>query len=688
MLYRWQNEAVEGKSPLEQLVYQSRLVGAEDALVLWGGGNNSIKEMGSDPLGQPLPVMYIKGSGSDMKSILAGEYPAVRLDYVLPLQERSAMSDDEMVAYLARCLMDPTSPRPSIETLLHAFLPHRAVLHTHADAILAITNNQGRERTVRDCFGNNVVLVPYLRPGFELSRQVGLLARRQPEAEGLILMNHGLITWGDTPQAAYEKHIELVTRAEEFIKQQRTIQPAARTAVQDQTEGIVHERHNRAAAIAPVLRGLLGQEKQVVLRYDDSPETLGFLGRRDIARLTQIGAATPDHLLHTKRFPLVVNIEAGLPKAAQREAIRVALEQYAMDYRSYFEKYALPGEKMLESKPRVVLVPGVGMWTAGKDARAAQVVADIYRHTMKIISDAEVLGGYATLNDKDAFEGEYWPLELYKLTLLPKEKDLARKVALVTGAASGIGRAIALRFAEEGAHVVVTDLNVEGARAVAQEICQKQGLNRATGLELNVTSPASVAEALAATCRAYGGLDILVSNAGVAFVGAIDQLDLEQWEKSLAVNTTGHFLVVRAALEIMKAQGTGGSIVFNATKNVTAPGKDFGAYSVSKAAEAQLCRIVAIEAADFGIRANMLNPDAIFEGSQLWSEELRQQRAQAYGLNVEELPDFYRKRNLLKAEVTSADVAEAALFLASNRSGKTTGAMLPVDGGVKEAFPR
>jgi rhamnulose-1-phosphate aldolase/alcohol dehydrogenase len=628
--------------------------------------------------------MYIKGSGSDMKSIVPKEYPAVRLDYVLPLIEREAMSDEEMVAYLARCLIDPTSPRPSIETLLHAFLPWRAVLHTHTDAILALTNTRGREKTVRECFGDGMILVPYLRPGFELSRQVGLLAKKQPGADGLILMNHGLITWGDTPQEAYEKHIALVTKAENFVKG-RAIAKAAGATVADVPAS---RREGLAVRFGPVLRGLLGREKPVILEYDDKPEVLDFLARPEAGQITQIGPATPDHLLYTKRYPLFVNLPLEASLEEQKGVIAQALDQYQANYKAHFEKHAPPEEKMLEPMPRVVLVPGLGMWTAGKDARAARIVHDIYRHTMTIVAGAEELGVFATLNDKDAYEAEYWPLELYKLTLLPKEKELARKVALVTGAASGIGRAIARRLAEEGAHVVVTDLDEAGAEAVAEEINKKQGLRRAIALSLDVTKAEDVARSIAVTCQTYGGLDIVVSNAGIAQVGAIDKLELRDWERSLAVNTTGHFLVVRAALEVMKTQGTGGSIVFNATKNVTAPGKDFGAYSVAKAAEAQLCRIVAIEAGEYGIRANMLNPDAIFEGSQLWSEELKRQRAQAYGLKVAELPDFYRQRNLLKAEVSGEDVAEAALFLAGPRSAKTTGAMLPVDGGVREAFPR
>jgi NAD(P)-dependent dehydrogenase (short-subunit alcohol dehydrogenase family) len=333
-------------------------------------------------------------------------------------------------------------------------------------------------------------------------------------------------------------------------------------------------------------------------------------------------------------------------------------------------------------------LPGAGMWTAGKDARAARIVRDIYRHTMRIVTAAESAGGYETLNDSDAFHGEYWPLELYKLTLLPKDKDLAGRIALVTGAASGIGRAIAERLAEEGAHLVVTDVDERLAIEVAEGIVSKNGLRRAVALRLDVSSEEDVSRAFETTVREYGGLDVVVSNAGISSFGSLDGLSTADWDRAFAVNSRGHFLVARSALQVMKRQGIGGSIVFNASKNVTAPGKEFGAYSVSKAAEAQLCRIVALEGGEFGIRANMVNPDAIFGGSRFWSEEMRAMRAQSYGVPTEKLTDFYRNRTLLMTEVTAADGAEAALFFAGPRSAKTTGAMLPVDGGVKEAFPR
>jgi rhamnulose-1-phosphate aldolase/alcohol dehydrogenase len=663
-----QNRWTESPQPeIEQLVYQSRLVGMEEGLVLWGGGNNSVKSRTTDLLGQAIDVMYIKSSGSDMKSIVPKQFPAVRLDYIAPLRARDEeMSDQEMVDYLAKCLIDPASARPSIETLLHAFLPARAVLHTHADAILALTNTRGREATVRACFGEDVILVPYRRPGFRLSRDVADAFDAAPSAAGLVLMNHGLITWGDTVEEAYARHIDLVSRAEQFGATATAAPSSKRDAA-----GV----SAAAGAAALQIRATLGGR---VLELDDSAEVLGFLAREDAERISQIGAATPDHLLYTKRFPLFIR---------EGDDIAAAFAQYRTRYQRWYDAH--PSEfAMLEPNPRIVLMPGVGMWTGGKDARAARIVRDIYRHTMHIVTAAVEAGGYETLNDFDAFHAEYWPLELYKLTLLPKEKELASRIALVTGAASGIGRAVAERFAEEGAHVVVTDIDLALAESVAESIVTKHGLRRALALQLDVADEGSVDAAFDAAVRAYGGVDVVVSNAGISSFGSLDTLSTADWDRAFAVNARGHFLVSRAAIRIMKAQGLGGSIVFNASKNVTAPGKEFGAYSVSKAAEAQLCRIVALEGGEFGIRANMLNPDAIFGGSRFWSDEMRTMRAQAYGVDTANLPDFYRNRTLLKVEVTADDVAEAALFLAGPRSSKTTGMMLPVDGGVKEAFPR
>ncbi|HXU12205.1 MAG TPA: SDR family oxidoreductase, partial [Candidatus Binatia bacterium] len=402
--------------------------------------------------------------------------------------------------------------------------------------------------------------------------------------------------------------------------------------------------------------------------------------------------ATPDHLLYTKPRPLFIEPPADLDAPGGAEALKAALSgglrQYAAWCDEYVRRNGTGKEPRLDPIPRVVLIPGVGMLTAWKDAKHTRIVADIYHHTIGVMRAAQGIGEYRSLDLKDTFDVEYWPMELYKLTLAPPEKELARRVALVTGAAHGIGRAVARLFAAEGCHVAVTDLDGEKAAMVAREICEAQGMDRAIGLRLDVADEASVEAAFRDTVVAWGGVDLVVSNAGMAHSAPLDKMELADWQRSLDVNATGHFLVARAALRILKDQMMGGGLVFIASKNVLAPGKDFGAYSAAKAAQTQLARVLAIEAGEHGIRVNIVNPDAVFQDSRLWSEAVRQERAKAHGVLPDQLEDFYRKRNLLKVRVLAEDVAQAALWLASDRSGKTTGCILPVDGGVREAFPR
>jgi NAD(P)-dependent dehydrogenase (short-subunit alcohol dehydrogenase family) len=369
-------------------------------------------------------------------------------------------------------------------------------------------------------------------------------------------------------------------------------------------------------------------------------------------------------------------------------AVEKSLDAFVKDYTAYFEAHRFEGAELFDPLPRVVLVPGLGMFTAGRDRRTSGIVDDIYHHTMSVIGNASAFGRYVSLTSKDAFDVEYWPLELYKLTLAPPEKELARRIVLVTGAASGIGRAVARRLAAEGAHVVVTDLDAAGAKKTADEIVGALGAGRALGFGMDVTSETSVRSAFEETLLAYGGLDVLVSNAGVAHSSPVATMKLDDWLGSFAVNATGHFLVAREAMRILLAQGQGGALVFVATKNVMSPGKDFAAYSAAKAAEAQLAKVLALEGAPHGIRSNIVNPDAVFQDSKLWSEGVRRERAAAQGIAPDQIEEFYRKRNLLGARILPEDVAEAVLFFAADRSAKTTGCTLTVDGGVKDAFPR
>jgi rhamnulose-1-phosphate aldolase/alcohol dehydrogenase len=686
MRSRWDESATRALDGLDLVVHGSRLIGAETSLVVWGGGNTSIKTLERDHRGREVQVLRVKGSGSDLKSIQRKDFPGVRMDDIRALLARDDMGDQEMVAYLAHALQEPGGPRPSIETLLHGFVEAYAVVHTHADAIVSLTNNDRAHEVLAAVYGKDVITLPYRRPGFRISRDVATAIADASEARALLLERHGTITWGATVREAYEATIELITRAEAAIAEQRrgrtvfgparvpTLPPAARRAA--------------AVALAPRLRGRLSRPRRVVLGFDDGGDVLDFVGAAETAARSQVGPATPDHTIYTKRVPCFVETDRADDPGALWTAVERALEAFGRDDTTYFEAHRVAGAEQLDASPRVVLVPGLGMFTAGRDRRTAGIVSDIYHHTIHVIGNAAAFGRYVSLSPRDAFDVEYWPLELYKLTLAPPEKELARRVALVTGAGSGIGRAVARLLAAEGAHVAVTDVDEPAARAVADEIAAAGGAGRALALPLDVTSETSVRAAFEEIVLAYGGLDILVSNAGVAHSAPVDRMALADWERSFAVNATGHFLVAREALRVLMPQGLGGALVFVATKNVMSPGKDFAAYSAAKAAEAQLAKVLALEGAPHGIRSNIVNPDAVFQDSKLWSEAVRRERAAAQGIAPDALEAFYRKRNLLAARVLPEDVAHAVLFLASDRAAKTTGCTLTVDGGLKDAFPR
>jgi rhamnulose-1-phosphate aldolase/alcohol dehydrogenase len=687
MKSRWTDAEASTLEGLDLLVYASRLVGAETSLVVWGGGNTSIKTVERDHRGRSIPVLRVKGSGSDLKSVQRKDFPGVRMDDIRALLERRDMGDQEMVGYLAHALQDPGGVRPSIETLLHGFVDAHAVVHTHADAIVSLTNNDRPRDVLASVYGKDVIALDYRRPGFKISREVADAIAEHPEARALVLERHGTINWGTSVRDAYEATIELITAAEDAIaerKRGRRVFGGPRVPVLDPAE-----RRAAALALAPKLRGRLGRARRVIVTFDDAEPVTAFASSVEAPALSQVGPATPDHTIYTKRVPCFVPLDrAPSDSDASWSAVESAIADFVRDYTAYFEAHREPGAELTDPMPRVVFVPGLGMFTAGRDRRTAGIVSDIVHHTIDVIGNASAFGRYVSLSAKDAYDVEYWPLELYKLTLAPPDKELARRIVLVTGGGSGIGRAVARRLAVEGAHVVVGDLDEAGAKKTADEVTAAVGAGRAIGMRMDVTSEASVRAAFETTVLAYGGLDILVSNAGIAHSAPVDRMALADWERSFAVNATGHFLVAREAMRILIAQGLGGALVFVATKNVMSPGKDFAAYSAAKAAEAQLAKVLALEGAPHAIRSNIVNPDAVFQDSKLWSDDVRRERAAAQGIAVEQLEDFYRKRNLLGARILPEDVAEAVLFLASDRASKTTGCTLTVDGGVKDAFPR
>ncbi|MFQ5597896.1 MAG: bifunctional rhamnulose-1-phosphate aldolase/short-chain dehydrogenase [Nitrospiria bacterium] len=682
----WSDKEAGGLSGVELVTYASRLIGANTQLVLWGGGNSSIKTTGVDHKGKRTRILWIKGSGSDMRTIAPKHFTPLRLDDLLPLMKRDEMSDEEMVAYQMKSVLDPKAPKPSIETLLHAFLPKTHIYHTHADAICTLTDTPHSRKVIKTVFGSGVAVVDYRRPGFQLSKLVGETFQRYPGLEALILDKHGLITWGDTAKVAYLKTIALVRKAERFAAQKRkgrqVLGPVRQKALPKT------ERHALAAAVAPLLRSEVSRNKRMVLLYDDQPDLLRFIGSAKAKKVTQIGSFTPDHLLHTKPWPLFV--DAKQPEVTERlaEDIRNGCEAYRQRSVDYFNRYKPPGVTMLDPNPRVILIPGIGMFTTGKDPRAAAIVQDLYRHTFPVIESATAIEAYRSIPIEEICRFEYWPMENFKLTLLPPEKEFSRKIVLITGAAGAIGKAIAEAFIAAGGCVILTDIDIEKAETLAENLNRKSGSQQAAAVKMDVTHETSVRQGFAEAVRIFGGLDIFISNAGIARTASVDQLKRADWEASVAVNATGHLLTSQAALRVMKAQGLGGAIVVITTKNVLSPGKDFGAYSASKAAQTQLARIMAIENAPAGIRVNMVTPDGIFEDSGLWSPQIRAERAQAHRIPVAEVESFYAKRNLLQTRILGKDVAEAALFLASDRAAKTTGAILPVDGGLRDAFPR
>ncbi len=681
----WKNREAPKKNRLEQLVYRSRLIGSDPNLCLWGGGNTSTKQEELDFRGRKRLVLRVKGSGSDLKEALPQHFTPMAVEDLLPVLARKEMTDEEMVAYFEKCLLDPKAPRPSIEALLHAFVSQPDIDHTHADAILSLTDTRRSREIVREVFGDELLFIPYIKPGFLLAKQVFQAYQKNPKTKGAILEKHGLITWGPDSKTSYETTIEMVRRAEAYILKQRkgrplmggsrysSLPPAKRTEFLIRFTSVIR-------------RAVSGREKKIMI-FDETPEVLEYVNSKLAPEVSQEGAATPDHMLRTKRAPLFIEWKNQDLLAVDPKQISQQIGRYAENHKRYFGKFHTPGQPMLDPYPRVILIPRVGMITTGKNLQDAKIVQEIYQHAIKIQTGACFVDRYKSLPLPRAFEMEYWPLELYKLSLAPQEKELARQVIWVTGAAGGIGQAIVKKLAQEDAHVVALDLNRKKVEALASELNQQMKSEKVLGLGLDVTDETEINQAMAKTLAAFGGIDGLVSNAGIAHVAPIDELELENWEQSFRVNSTGHFLVARRVIQELKKQNLGGAFVFIASKNVLAPGKDFAAYSAAKSAQTQLGRVLAIENGELGIRVNIIHPDGVFEGSGLW-DVIKKKRARSHGIHAEQLENYYQNRNLMKVRVTPDDVAEATLFFLSKRSARTTGCMLTVDGGLREAFPR
>jgi rhamnulose-1-phosphate aldolase/alcohol dehydrogenase len=692
---------------LAQLVARSRKLGSDRSVCNWGGGNTSAKSAEIDFRGRLANILWVKGSGWDLATCTQASFSGLYLNDVLPLLEREHMSDSEMVDYLAHCFYEPGRPRPSIETFLHAFLPFTHIDHTHADATNYFACAQGGDVLARDCFGDSLVWITYRRPGFGLAREVALALRASPHAKLVILAKHGLITWGDTDEECYASTLSTIARARDFVeaRRARTIPQSVQwgePAVPRVTPPQTAERRAIAAQVAPVLRGLLSLEQRQILRFEDHPDVLTFVNSQDAPRLTGIGAACPDHLVHTKAWPLLADWTPEQDVTALAEALRSGVAGYVMAYRRYLEANAQQdldtgaatpvyraASAAADPHPRVVLIPGVGMFTSGKDALMADVSAQLYRRAIAVMRGAEACGGFISLSAAESFAVEYWPLEQYKLTIAAPEREFARFVVLVTGAAGGIGSAVCRRVARDGAHVIAADIDLAGAEQLAENLNAQFGAGRAVAVAMDVTNEQAVHAAFERACLAFGGIDVIVNNAGLASSAPITETTLSEWNKNWQVLATGYFLVAREGFRLLQTQGRGGNMVFVASKNALAAGKNASAYSAAKAAEVHLARCLAEEGGQFGIRVNTVNPDAVISGSRIWDGGWRQERAATYGVAPDQLEEVYRKRTTLGVNILPQDIAEAVAFFASpGRSSKSTGNILNVDGGVAAAYPR
>ncbi len=686
--------AAEHGEDLALRLYTSRLIGAERGLVLHGGGNTSLKGTRTDLLGEPTAALFIKASGHDLADLEPEGLVAVELAGLGRLRALDALSDRAMTAELRRNLFDPGAATPSVETLVHAFLPDRFIDHSHADAVLALTNQSGGAAVVGRALGQEVVVIPYVAPGFELSKAVAAAREARPEARAMVWVQHGIMTWGETAREAYELMIELVSRAEDYLERHARAAPARANRTSPE------EAEARLARVAPLVRGRLAApsgdpdrpHRRVVLRPLTGREVLDALDAEGARELLLSPPLTTDHLIRTKLLPAWVEAPDYDDEARLGRQLDQAIGGDAEAYGAYLERHRarLPeGIAPFDALPRVVLMPGLGALAAGRDASAAIIARDITRQTIAAKGRVAALGArYQALDEAHLFDMEYRILQHAKLSDAA-EPPLAGTVALVTGAAGAIGSGIAEALLAAGAHVAASDLEGAALDELAAELGARYP-ERVAGVALDVADEASVAAGFAAVSRLWGGVDLVVINAGLAHVATLEALVLEAFRRLERVNTEGTLVLLAAAGRHMKRQGTGGDVVLVSTKNVFAPGASFGAYSATKAAAHQLARVASLELAPADVRVNMVAPDAVFGRGARKSglrAEVGPERMKARGLDADGLETYYQERNLLKARVTARHVANAVLFFAT-RQTPTTGATLPVDGGLPEATPR
>ena len=670
------------------LIARSNRLGADPRNTNYAGGNTSAKGTDTDPVTDaPVELVWVKGSGGDLGTLRASGLAVLRLDRLRALADvyPGVEREDEMVAAFDYCLHGRGGAAPSIDTAMHGLVEAAHVDHLHPDSGIALATSADGEALTAECFGNRVVWVPWRRPGFQLGLDIARVARENPQAIGCILGGHGITAWGATSEECEQRSLEIIGTAEAFLAQRGRSDPFG-PVIEGYEPLPEAERHARAAALAPLIRGLASTDNRQVAHYTDSDAVLDFLARAEHPRLAALGTSCPDHFLRTKVRPLVLDLAPTAPLEDVTARLRELHTQYRADYAGYYQRFATPDSPAMRgADPAVVLVPGVGMFSFGSDKQTARVAGEFYVNAINVMRGAEAVSRYAPIDESEKFRIEYWALEEAKLARRPKPKPLASRVALVTGAGSGIGKAIAERLAAEGACVVIADRDSDAAAKVAAAIGSS---DVAVPVSVDVTDEAQIADAFAAAARAFGGVDIVVNNAGLSISKPLAETSIEDWDLQHDVMARGSFLVAREAARVLREQGHGGDIVYISSKNAVFAGPNNVAYGAAKADQAHQVRLLAAELGEDGIRVNGVNPDGVVRGSGIFAGGWGAQRAAVYGVPEEDLGKFYAQRTLLKREVLPEHIADAVFALTGGDLSQTTGLHIPVDAGVAAAFLR
>jgi len=687
----WDDAKAQGMSEPELLVYRSNTLGSDKRVTNYGGGNTSSKIWQKDPLsGADVEVLWVKGSGGDSASIKLDGFATLYMDKLRALKSlyRGVEHEDEMVGYLPHCTFNLNPRAASIDTPLHAYVPKPFVDHMHPDAIIAIAAAKDSKALTTEIFGDAIGWLPWKRPGFELGLWLEKFCVEHPAAKGVILESHGLFTWGDTPKECYETTISVINQAIEWFERRSEGLAIFGGEVVKSLDAT--KRRAIAAKLMPRIRGLISEKSHKLGHFDDSAAVLEFVNSRDLRPLAALGTSCPDHFLRTKIRPLVIEFDPAKPDVdAVIARLGDDIAEYRVGYQAYYDSCKHPDSPAIRDPNAVVyLMPGVGMFTFAGDKATARISGEFYVNAINVMRGASTVSSYVGLPAQEAFDIEYWLLEDLKLQRMPKPKSLAGQIALVTGGAGGIGRATANRLLREGACVVLADIDEAALASANEELAKAYGKDFVRPVVINVTSEDQVVAGFAETAVEFGGIDILVSNAGLASSAPIEETTLVLWNKNMDILSTGYFLVSREAFRLFRVQKIGGNVVFVASKNGLAASPNAAAYCTAKAAEIHLARCLALEGAEAQIRVNVVNPDAVLRGSKIWTGEWKEQRAAAYKMSTDDLEEHYRSRSMLKRSVFPEDIAEAIYFLASDMSAKSTGNIINVDAGNAQSFTR